>query len=403
MKTILFIAALFTVNTLYAQTNAGLLWHRDSVYSKTLKEKRKIWVSIPEPGEDTPYGNQHYPVLYVLDGDMQLTLAAMVQQMEGGSGNLSFPKMIVVAVSTAANRNRDLTPTHSNGAPMQDSLSVANSGGGESFTTFLEKELIPHIDSIYPTAPYRVLFGHSFGGLFAINTLVHHTQLFNAYAAIEPSMWWDNQKLLKETKLAFDEGKLKNIPLFLGIAHTQPGQMDTSAVKKDNTTPTLHIRSIFQLRDMARLQGSSFSWKYYPDYNHGTVSTVAYYDALLSLFRFYSFDFPFPTFFAPAGSNSILTDRYKNLSGQMGYTVLPPPGFVSTLAHQLTGSKQWDRALELLTLNKDAHPESYLVYEELGDFYTKKGDKERAIAQYTIALKHNESPKIKAKLEKLNR
>ena len=79
MKTILFIAALFTANKLYAQTNAGLLWHRDSVYSKTLKEKRKIWVSFPEPNEDDAYGSRHYPVLYVLDGDMQRTLASLVQ------------------------------------------------------------------------------------------------------------------------------------------------------------------------------------------------------------------------------------------------------------------------------------------------------------------------------------
>src|SRR5476651_334144 len=110
----------------YGQTNNSISWHRDSVYSKTLKEKRKIWVSVPEPEDDAVYGSQHYPVLYVLDGDLQRTLAAMVQDMESGSsnGNLGFPKMIVVAISTTSNRTRDLTPTHSNGAPMQDSLST---------------------------------------------------------------------------------------------------------------------------------------------------------------------------------------------------------------------------------------------------------------------------------------
>jgi predicted alpha/beta superfamily hydrolase len=34
-------------------------------------------------------------------------------------------------------------------------------GGAETFTRFLEFELIPYIDSILPTTDYRTLIGHS--------------------------------------------------------------------------------------------------------------------------------------------------------------------------------------------------------------------------------------------------
>ena len=56
---------------------------------------------------------------------------------------------------------------------------------------------MPHIDSAYPTQPYKVLIGHSFGGLTVMNVITNHTTLFNAYIAIDPSMWYDQQRFLK--------------------------------------------------------------------------------------------------------------------------------------------------------------------------------------------------------------
>jgi predicted alpha/beta superfamily hydrolase len=103
--------------------------------------------------------------------------------------------MIVIGI-TNTNRDRDLKPTIKNlkGNPNPDS------GGGDNFMNFIEKELIPHIDSIYPTAPYRIFSGHSLGGLTVINTFLNNTQLFNAYIAIDPSLWWNNQALVKQAQ-----------------------------------------------------------------------------------------------------------------------------------------------------------------------------------------------------------
>jgi predicted alpha/beta superfamily hydrolase len=43
---------------------------------------------------------------------------------------------------------------------------IEESGGGEEFISFIEKELIPYIESKYATAPYRVLFGRFTWGIF---------------------------------------------------------------------------------------------------------------------------------------------------------------------------------------------------------------------------------------------
>lgn len=87
--------------------------------------------------------------------------------------------MIVVGIPNT-DRIRDLTPTHVNAAlPYTDSLMLKTTGGGERFVLFIEKELMPHIDSLYPAQPYKILTGHSFGGLTVINVAINHTKLFN--------------------------------------------------------------------------------------------------------------------------------------------------------------------------------------------------------------------------------
>src|SRR5690606_32596372 len=74
-----------------------------------------------------------------------------------------------------------------------------NSGGGTDFVQFISAELAPLIDSAYRTSGFTVFAGHSFGGLAATNILLNHTDLFNAYIIHDPSLWWGDQYLLKQS------------------------------------------------------------------------------------------------------------------------------------------------------------------------------------------------------------
>ena len=163
----------------YAQKDNRIVIGRvDTVYSKILNDKRAIQVHVPEGDK-----NQHYPVLYILDGeDHFLSAVAISEQLSG-----VIPPIIVVGINNMGfnTRERDLTPT-------EDKNINANSGGGENFISFIEKELIPYIESKYPTANYRIFSGHSLGGLAVVNAFFNHTKLFNAYIALDPSLWWDS-------------------------------------------------------------------------------------------------------------------------------------------------------------------------------------------------------------------
>src|SRR5204863_294137 len=74
--------------------------------------------------------------------------------------------------------------------------------------------------------------------------------LFNGYAAIDPSMWWDDQQLLKQSKAILAEGNFKNISLFLAIANTMNKEMnDVSEITKDTSKKTVLIRTGVALAD----------------------------------------------------------------------------------------------------------------------------------------------------------
>lgn len=409
MKLALFIVLMMIMGAANAQTikdNQVILGRTDSIKSKILGEKRKVWVYMPNGAIES---KQRYPVVYLLDGDAHFpSVTGMIQQLSEVNGNTVCPDMIVVAIPNT-DRTRDLTPTNSMLDPQGKTVDdFKTSGGGEKFTAFIEKELIPHIDSLYPTAPYKILIGHSFGGLTVMNIVVNHPDMFNAYVAIDPSMWWDGRKLLNQAHQVLMQKKYEGKSLFLGIANTMPADMDTGRVRKDTSGTTAHIRSILDLADVLKSNhgnGLNFDYKYYNDDNHGSVPLIAEYDALHFLFGFYKF--PKGTdakLFDPAAKidiGNLFSTHYSDISKHMGYQVLPPEGEMNGLGYYFMQSKAPAKAFALFNLNIQNYPNSYNVYDSMGDYYNDQKDKTKAIEYYTKALKLKDNKETKEKLAKL--
>jgi len=379
----------------------------DSVNSATLKEPRKIWVSVP--ASYTPGSKKKYPVVYLLDGDGHfLSVTGLIQQLSSVNGNDICPEMIVVGILNT-NRTRDLTPTHVDvDPPYMDSASAKNSGGGEAFMDFIQKELMPHIDSAYPTSPYKVLIGHSFGGLTVMNTVMHRPGLFNAYVCIDPSMWWDKQKLLKEVADNLPAKQFKNTPLFLGIANTMlPQTMDTTKVQGDTTANNKHIRAILALSHYLVAEkpaGLRVAVKYYNTDNHSSVPLITEYDALHFLFNYYPFNLTDDDYMNI--SQAVIAKiqaHFDTVSTHMGYSVLPPEEMINQLAYQAISIKKYPEAETLAKLNTVNYPESANAYDTLGDVYKAEGNKPKAIECYKKALSIKEIPETKKKLEELDK
>ncbi len=115
-----------------AQTdNRIVVGKTDTLFSKILNERRKIFVYTPILTSPANLPHQRYPVLYVLDGEAHfVSTVGLVQQLSQANGNSVLPEMIVVGI-TNTNRFRDLTP------------SATLTGGGNRFMKFIETELMP--------------------------------------------------------------------------------------------------------------------------------------------------------------------------------------------------------------------------------------------------------------------
>jgi uncharacterized protein len=378
--------------------NSIVIGKRDLIYSKILKEKRQVWIHVPGGAGSIFFSKQRYPVLYLLDGDAHfVSVVGLVQQLSETNGNTLCPNMIVVAIPNT-DRQRDLTPTHNGNN---------SSGGGEAFASFIEQELIPYVDSLFPTAPYRLFIGHSLGGLTVMNTLIHHPQMFNAYLAIDPSMWWDDQKLLKASAPILAAGKFNGKTLFLGVANTMSQGMDTAIVRKDTSKNSVHIRSILLLADaLKKANGNGLRWdyKYYNEDSHGSVPLISEYDGLRFIFNYFNFrntNKLFDTSFTAHQSINSVADHYQLVSKEMGYTMLPPESFINNLGYAFMQNKMNEKAFAFFDMNITNYPKSGNVYDSMGDFYVSTGEKEKAIDFFRRALAIQDNANTRQKLQKL--
>lgn len=397
---------LLLATTAVAQSTKLEFGHIDSLHSKVLNEQRGLWVYVPPADPSGVYAPKRYPVLYVLDGDWHFPyVMGLVQQLSAVNGNTVCPEMIIVGIpNTFRTRTRDLTPTHSTVRwDNREDRSLASSGGGGQFLRFLETEVVPYVEAHYPTAPYRMLVGHSLGGLTVLNALATIPHVFNTYLAIEPSTWWDHGMMLPRLQTAFRQRPALKRKFFLAVANTMPAGMDTARVRRDTASSTYHIRTELALVDLLRQQAPAtlaWTWKYYPEEVHATVPPRAEYDALHYFFRHR--DLPLPSNPAsPLVSAEALKRQYQALSDDFGYIVAPPEELVNLYAYGCLQNKLLDKALSLFNLNQATYPQSFNANGCLGEFYEQQGDKKQALRYYTKALSVREDPEIKQKVSGL--
>lgn len=103
-------------------------------------------------------------------------------------------------------RMHDLTPPDQNFTSCWDeTLGPESVGGAPDFREFLIGTLKPLIENKYNVdASKSILFGHSFGGLFALNTMLKSPNSFNGILALSPSIWFKQHQLLKALRNGLD-------------------------------------------------------------------------------------------------------------------------------------------------------------------------------------------------------
>jgi predicted alpha/beta superfamily hydrolase len=160
-----------------------------SIDSKILGETRRINVYLP-PGYPES-ADLRLPVLYMPDGGLAedfLHIAGLVQ-VSIGNGTMR-PHLLVGIENTQ--RRRDLTGPTGN---AEDRKIAPKVGGSEPFRRFLRDELMPEVRRRYRTTGSSAIVGESLAGLLVVETFLKEPDLFDTYIAIDPSLWWDDEKL----------------------------------------------------------------------------------------------------------------------------------------------------------------------------------------------------------------
>jgi len=342
--------------------------------SKILQEDRPIIVSLPI-GYNNSEGN--YPVLYLLDGlgNMKHQVGTVELLTESGI----IPPMIIVAIESL-DRSRDLTPSKAG----QDvyggtgNSGIPQSGGAPEFLQFLEKELIPYVEANYRTHPYRILEGHSFGGLFSTYTLMEKPEIFDAFIIQAPALWWNKEEMTEKAKVFFKTHTSLNKAVYLGI-----GGGDGWGMRQE----------LIRYVDVVRQNKTkNFRWK------HEEVGDEEHDDSRL-LLNYYGLKFVFSDLklseeFLHNYSDEVFLKDEQLLIDKYGKNVRRPAGNYFDIITKLLNDENNLGAITVLKRASGAYPKYAMLLNNLAQLYEKTNQIDKAIEAYESGIKISKKLKL---------
>ncbi|HSE27693.1 MAG TPA: alpha/beta hydrolase-fold protein [Gemmatimonadales bacterium] len=162
-----------------------------TIESRALGETRRINVYLPPGYAASP--EVRLPVLYMPDGGMAEDFLHVAGLVQVSVGNGTMRPFLLVGIENTQ-RRRDLTGPTEN---AEDRKIAPQVGGSAAFRRFIRSELMPAVQARYRTTPEAAIIGESLAGLFVVETFFVEPDLFDTYVAFDPSLWWNDEGLLK--------------------------------------------------------------------------------------------------------------------------------------------------------------------------------------------------------------
>lgn len=161
-----------------------------TLQSKQVGEARVINVWMPENYSTL---KMTLPVVYMADGGINEDFPHIANTLSKLIQEKKIRPVLLVGIENTQ-RRRDLTG-YTDVATDKEIAPVV--GGSEKFRAFIKEELFPEIEKRYRTTSERSIIGESLAGLFVMETFLVHPDLFTNYIAFDPSLWWNDHKLVK--------------------------------------------------------------------------------------------------------------------------------------------------------------------------------------------------------------
>jgi hypothetical protein len=222
------------------------------------------------------------PAIYTLDAEYSSGLSALITTHLIDRNRI--PPVVTVSIGYPdksqyrLNRSRDYTPyffpTGGHGEETQ-----AVSGGGPAFRTAIRDDIIPWVEGHFPVAPgNRTLVGHSYGGLFAVSTLMAEPDLFDSYVIVSPSLWYGDGRFLEEVRAFEPAPRETPITVYLAVGEYEEQPENGRAMVSDARA----LADEFARWGEARVR---FAFTVMPGETHASIFPGAYSNGIRAIFQ----------------------------------------------------------------------------------------------------------------------
>lgn len=220
------------------------------IKSSQVDEERIINIWTPTTYQS---GNEKYPVMYMADGGIKEDFPHIANTLSKLIASKSISPIILVGIENT-DRRRDLTGFSES---KYDAKYCPTTDGAKKFRAFITQELIPEINSQYRTSEKKGIIGESLSGLFVMETMMLHPEIFDFYIAFDPSLWWNDHYLVENAEALFAKFPEKEIKLWFAGSSV-----------KDISKHTKNLNKFLEINSPKNL-----NWKYAnePKEKHHTI------------------------------------------------------------------------------------------------------------------------------------
>lgn len=355
---------------------------RELISSKTNRQYF-AYVHLPQ---DYYESDKTYPVLYLTDAE------SSIFGMYSGIFHLlrvqnEIRDLILVGIAYGGDlqqyrltRRRDYTPTKVESYP--------GSGEASEYLRFINENLIPFIDIEYRTDPSnRGLWGSSFGGLFAIYVMLNSPETFQNYIIASPALWWDKRKMLDNAR-AFVEGE----QVLTGNIYTAVGAEEWKRIIND----WKEFNELIEKQDYKEYKLIS---ELLQKETHHSTFPLAFTRGLKALYGKTSIALALDKIIKEKGTDEAIKYFYKlKQTDPEAYDFREKT--INAFGYKILKDGKITDSIKIFKLNVEAYPNSWNVYDSLGEAYMINGDTTLAIVNYQKSLELNPDNTYGAKMLK---
>ncbi len=240
------------------------------------KRHYKVWTAIPNKKPAA----SGYPVLYMLDGNA--VMGRLSETLLKQLAEKTPPVIIAIGYQTnlpfeSNSRAWDYTPAREGkkGTQGENGRNRREMGGSNDFRQLLEQHIAPTVEQGININPQqRGLWGHSYGGLFVLDSWLS-SSFFRHYYSASPSLGQSYLALLNRLT-AVDKTRYCHKHLFFMEGAASPGKnVQTQA---PDILPRIHDVVASLQRD-----GIPADYWDYPGLTHGPMFDASFKSALLDM------------------------------------------------------------------------------------------------------------------------